>query len=837
MITASQNFIDAVNGNGRNFRAKIKRGSTEVPCNIVEIKTTKGACDEQTFAIGSVFSSSAEIAVSGLETALLNEDITVQIGVLTSDGYDYIDYGKYTVIRAPKSASRTTLSAVGFISSKLNVPLPDTTDTPTIQAVASAIATASGVSVTFVGFTGLTKTLPHALKGMTCRGALEIITFLVGGFATENNAGGIEIHKFSIPQSPTVFPQGRSLTEPVRADEAFDMTGVKVIVTEESEDDEGTVIPEVSYESGNPIRQTYQSEYMTESIFSTFAANVVGYEFMPATVDMSLGDPRLEPWDVLAVTYGEDDTENVPCHLIQGYFDGGFSCVITSTGESETDGEVEGSLTKQIGEMSGQLAVTQLSATLAKAAAAAAQQSADDAADAASAAQGSANAAAQAAAVADGKAVAASQAAAVADGKAVEAGAAASRANLAASNALTQLSIVEDVAGVLDWIQSHGSYVATTDTTVDPDTVYFEYDSTTQDYTPIVNPDPTKNPSTEGWYVLDISDSQSAFIMAHLAVTQRGLWVLPSGMGQAVDAQYAPNYKVLLASDGMYLYDGSGAQVVKYGSSIDLGSGRPFSIGTDNAYIVYYDSNNDGVADAMRIGGDVSIGGNKTLSEVLDDINGTLIYDTTCSYNNAHTQATLTAYLYRAGVDVKTEYSAQNFTWYLKTEDGEAPILNAQGNNYGYTCTVDLEDCGYGAEVIGRFTLVDNANALTNDYEPLTDRSGNDYTVRSIGDEVRVCDLTTTTTLFLTDKVMIVGAEDEHLVTVETLRDVVDKHYEHTQATASATWTITHNLNKFPSITVIDSAGSEVFGDVAYTNSNSLTLTFSGAFSGKAYLN
>lgn len=64
-----------------------------------------------------------------------------------------------------------------------------------------------------------------------------------------------------------------------------------------------------------------------------------------------------------------------------------------------------------------------------------------------------------------------------------------------------------------------------------------------------------------------------------------------------------------------------------------------------------------------------------------------------------------------------------------------------------------------------------------------------------------------------------------------------DLSYTHVQATASATWLVTHNLGKIPSVTVIDSAGSEVEGDVAYTSANSLTLNFSAAFSGTAYLN
>ena len=64
-----------------------------------------------------------------------------------------------------------------------------------------------------------------------------------------------------------------------------------------------------------------------------------------------------------------------------------------------------------------------------------------------------------------------------------------------------------------------------------------------------------------------------------------------------------------------------------------------------------------------------------------------------------------------------------------------------------------------------------------------------------------------------------------------------DKSYVHTQSTSSSTWTITHNLNKYPAVSVIDSAGTEVMGDVLYMSTNKVKISFSGAFSGKAYFN
>ena len=61
--------------------------------------------------------------------------------------------------------------------------------------------------------------------------------------------------------------------------------------------------------------------------------------------------------------------------------------------------------------------------------------------------------------------------------------------------------------------------------------------------------------------------------------------------------------------------------------------------------------------------------------------------------------------------------------------------------------------------------------------------------------------------------------------------------HTHTQNTPASTWVITHGLNKNPSITVVDSAGSQVEGAVTINSLNQITINFCGAFSGKAYLN
>jgi hypothetical protein len=85
------------------------------------------------------------------------------------------------------------------------------------------------------------------------------------------------------------------------------------------------------------------------------------------------------------------------------------------------------------------------------------------------------------------------------------------------------------------------------------------------------------------------------------------------------------------------------------------------------------------------------------------------------------------------------------------------------------------------------------------------------------------------------------GEEQQQLVDLIDSRVTAgssDKHYTHTQTLPSATWNINHDLGKFPTPKVYDSAGSGPFeGNEEHIDLNNMTITFSAAFAGVAYLN
>ena len=76
-------------------------------------------------------------------------------------------------------------------------------------------------------------------------------------------------------------------------------------------------------------------------------------------------------------------------------------------------------------------------------------------------------------------------------------------------------------------------------------------------------------------------------------------------------------------------------------------------------------------------------------------------------------------------------------------------------------------------------------------------------------------------------------------VTISGLRSTgtSDANFEYQQTSSSSEWQINHNLNKKPSVTIVDTGDNVVVGEVQYIDNNNLTVSFNASFSGKAYLN
>ena len=102
----------------------------------------------------------------------------------------------------------------------------------------------------------------------------------------------------------------------------------------------------------------------------------------------------------------------------------------------------------------------------------------------------------------------------------------------------------------------------------------------------------------------------------------------------------------------------------------------------------------------------------------------------------------------------------------------------------------------------------------------------------------------------MSDTVVVVNETPNVVVVQETVNNVVvsapgpqgpagsvdNVFYTHYQMVPASTWIIDHNLNQHPVAVVLDSAGTNVEGNVSYINSNRMQITFSASFGGTAYI-
>jgi hypothetical protein len=80
------------------------------------------------------------------------------------------------------------------------------------------------------------------------------------------------------------------------------------------------------------------------------------------------------------------------------------------------------------------------------------------------------------------------------------------------------------------------------------------------------------------------------------------------------------------------------------------------------------------------------------------------------------------------------------------------------------------------------------------------------------------------------------GTKTDSDVAVISHQIAEDKHYK-TALMDGDIWQIEHNLNKYPSITVVDTANNVIYGEVNYNDLNNVTITFASSVTGYAYFN
>ncbi len=70
----------------------------------------------------------------------------------------------------------------------------------------------------------------------------------------------------------------------------------------------------------------------------------------------------------------------------------------------------------------------------------------------------------------------------------------------------------------------------------------------------------------------------------------------------------------------------------------------------------------------------------------------------------------------------------------------------------------------------------------------------------------------------------------------DEIQNIKPDSYVFVQPTPASIWIIEHDLNKYPNVSIEDSTGDDIMGQISYINLNKVQLTFIVSISGTAYL-
>ena len=89
--------------------------------------------------------------------------------------------------------------------------------------------------------------------------------------------------------------------------------------------------------------------FMTQTALNNILTAFKDFSYMPGALKM-MGDPRLDPWDVLTVEDLSGNTYNVPVMKLEWEYDGGLTYSVEAVGlsEEETNADYKGPQTKEI---------------------------------------------------------------------------------------------------------------------------------------------------------------------------------------------------------------------------------------------------------------------------------------------------------------------------------------------------------------------------------------------------------------------------------------------------------------------------------------------------------
>lgn len=319
-------FKATIRSPSRTFRGRLKINDKWIYANFKKLSYETSSSSEEYLQLGSAVSAKIELSIKRIDELFENTEIPIEIGLkLPSGKYEYIPVGFFTAEHPTNDQATTTFTAYDRMMKTTGLYVSDLTYPASAVSVLDEISAGCGVPVD-VSNVDSSIMVPTKPVGYTYREMIGYIASLVGGFACVDRTGTIVIKWYS------------------DVDYKLDVTRIMSFEKDESNynleklscnvDNSSTLIS-----GGGILGVTFDNPFMTQDRLDNIFKRLSGFSYRGASVK-TLGDVRLDPWDVITVEDGEG-TYKVPVMNIQQEYDGGLAMTITSYIKTQTEQEVD----------------------------------------------------------------------------------------------------------------------------------------------------------------------------------------------------------------------------------------------------------------------------------------------------------------------------------------------------------------------------------------------------------------------------------------------------------------------------------------------------------------
>lgn len=332
MITVSDKMKAYLKQTGRSFHGKIEVGDSVVYDGIMSIFIDRSVCTDE-LTLGNVNCAFAEISLYDCTVSLKGQEIKVYIAAEIDGEDEWIKVGTFIAEKPQIDEKLTTFTAYDSIKYKTDgtyFPSESVTseDTAAVDAVFADICQQCGV-LSVPLFSDSTaeadkpKIDPKKLNGQPIKTALGQIAGFMGGNLVCDADGKFTVRKFS--DCDFVLDES-AYSQATISENAF--TVEKITCKTE------TAVLTSGAASGQGI--TFDNSLMTQERLDGIFDEIGGLSFCAISAENLVGNPCIEPGDVITVQKG-DLGYRLPLMHVTTDFDGGIMNTVEAFAKTEEE--------------------------------------------------------------------------------------------------------------------------------------------------------------------------------------------------------------------------------------------------------------------------------------------------------------------------------------------------------------------------------------------------------------------------------------------------------------------------------------------------------------------